>query len=419
MRPLRRGGPLLAAAQVAAVTTTVAAIVYGVAAVAVLMFVRQTVVSSIDTQLTDTMSLIGNSQDVSRVTGAYVWVLYPDGSVVTNANAPPLPASLNHVNGATSASIQGVSYRLTGQPRTILTINAPPQRGWLVVGVQTTWVDRGMISLGIGEFVIAFPILIVVFLVALLIGARSAAPIEHARQQLLNFTADASHELRTPLQVIEAEVSLALQRERPAAAYRATIERVQAESGRLRRLVDDLLWLARFENQPQAPSNDLVDLRAVASDAVERFEAVAQRRDQAIALQGESGPPAMISAPSSWVERLVGVLVDNACRYSPEGGRIVVSVEVANGRARLAVEDSGPGIPPEERRAIFERFHRATDKPGGAGLGLAIANAVVVATGGRWEIGDAQSGGARVAVSWEQARRPRGERRGEPEQPAA
>jgi signal transduction histidine kinase len=67
---------------------------------------------------------------------------------------------------------------------------------------------------------------------------------------------------------------------------------------------------------------------------------------------------------------------------------------------RLTVDDSGPGIPPEQRSRVFDRFHRATDAPGGAGLGLAIADAIVRATGGRWTIGTSAAGGASVSVSW-------------------
>jgi signal transduction histidine kinase len=94
------------------------------------------------------------------------------------------------------------------------------------------------------------------------------------------------------------------------------------------------------------------------------------------------------------------VLVDNACRYSPDGGSVEVSVVTGEGRVRLAVDDSGPGIPPAERSQIFDRFHRANSKPGGAGLGLAIGNAIVTATGGRWEVTESQAGGARMAVHW-------------------
>jgi two-component system, OmpR family, sensor histidine kinase TctE len=92
--------------------------------------------------------------------------------------------------------------------------------------------------------------------------------------------------------------------------------------------------------------------------------------------------------------------VDNACRYAGRDGKVLITVAADANRVSLAVEDSGPGIPPEERAKLFDRFHRATDEGTGAGLGLAIADSVVQATGGRWRVGDAALGGARMEVSW-------------------
>jgi signal transduction histidine kinase len=107
-----------------------------------------------------------------------------------------------------------------------------------------------------------------------------------------------------------------------------------------------------------------------------------------------------VTAPPDWLDRLLGVLLDNACRYSPEGGSVRVVVDGDGGRASVTVDDAGPGIDPEQRSRIFDRFHRATDQPGGAGLGLSIADAIVRATGGRWKIGSSASGGASMSVSW-------------------
>jgi len=107
-----------------------------------------------------------------------------------------------------------------------------------------------------------------------------------------------------------------------------------------------------------------------------------------------------VHAPPEWLDRLLGVLLDNACKYVPEGGTVDVAVWGDGNRVRLAVDDSGPGIPAVERSRIFDRFRRATDQPGGAGLGLAIANSVVGATGGRWTIGDSPLGGASLGVTW-------------------
>jgi len=114
-----------------------------------------------------------------------------------------------------------------------------------------------------------------------------------------------------------------------------------------------------------------------------------------------SDEPHMVIGSPEWLDRLLGVLIDNACKYTPEAGSVRVGVNNDGNRVRVVIEDSGPGIPPEERPRIFERFHRATTGHTGAGLGLAIADAVVRRTHGRWEVGtSARLGGASVAVSW-------------------
>ena len=212
-------------------------------------------------------------------------------------------------------------------------------------------------------------------------------------------TADASHELRTPLSVIEAQTSLALERERDTGWYRNAFQAVGVESKRMRRLVDDLLWLARFDSAGQAPSSEATDLGVLAQQAAERFTAVAEARGLTMRVAVEP-VSTMISAPPEWLDRLLGVLLDNACRYTPPGGTVDVLVGRRDGRVRVAIDDSGPGIPEAERKHIFDRFRRASDAPGGSGLGLAIAAAVVGASGGRWDVGTSPAGGASMAVSW-------------------
>ena len=238
------------------------------------------------------------------------------------------------------------------------------------------------------------------FLGAVFIGWRTAAPIEQARRRQLEFTADASHELRTPLSVIEAEVSLALRADRSAQEYRDVIVRVSGESSRLHRIVDDLLWLARFDSEPKLPTPEPVELGAVARDCVDRFGAVASARSIVLAVREDEPRATWINAPPAWIDRLAGVLVDNACRYAGEGGRVEIAVHVSGSRAAFAVRDSGPGIPPAERPYLFDRFHRATTEGTGSGLGLAIADTVVRSTGGRWRVGSAALGGADMEVSW-------------------
>jgi signal transduction histidine kinase len=158
--------------------------------------------------------------------------------------------------------------------------------------------------------------------------------------------------------------------------------------------------LARFDSEPPPPGDEPVDLTAIAEGCADRFGAVAEAQDVAISVVREGDAQAWISAPPEWVDRLTGVLVDNACRYAGRGGTVRIVVNAHGARVSLAVEDSGPGIPAEERPRLFDRFHRATDQGTGAGLGLAIADSVVRSTGGRWRLSDGELGGARLEVAW-------------------
>ena len=254
----------------------------------------------------------------------------------------------------------------------------------------------------VGELLIAPILLASVFLGAVAIGRRVAAPIEAARRRQLEFTADASHELRTPLSVIEAHTTLALAHDRDAAWYRTAFGRVDRESKRMRRLLDDMLWLARFDAAQAPPSTEPVDLGVLARHTADRFAVVAETRrlHLGVHVPAES---VVIAASAELVDRLIGALVDNACKYAPEDGSVEVSVTADGSRATVTVDDSGPGIADEDRTRIFDRFHRAvatSSEAGGAGLGLAIGDAIVRATGGRWSVGTAPAGGARFSISW-------------------
>jgi signal transduction histidine kinase len=252
---------------------------------------------------------------------------------------------------------------------------------------------------------IAGPVLVVaMFLAALALAVMASRPVEQAPRRQLDFTADASHELRTPLTVIEAEVGLTLSAERDSTAYQEALERIGKEGKRLRHIVEELLFLARFDSAPPPPGDEPVDLAALATSCTARFAAVAASSNIDLSVKTDSTSPALVKAPPAWLERLCGVLVDNACRYAGQGGSVVVTVAARSGTVSLAVDDTGPGIPPEARPWLFDRFYRASqvaqDSNTGAGLGLAIADAVVKSTGGKWRVGDAPIGGAHLEVSW-------------------
>ena len=178
------------------------------------------------------------------------------------------------------------------------------------------------------------------------------------------------------------------------------LTRIQGESVRLRRIVEDLLWLARFDSTPPTPTHEPVDLATIAADCAQRFRALAATRDFDIQVAAARPDPAWISAPPEWIDRLAGVLIDNACRYAGAHGLVRVSVGQRGNRVTLTVEDTGPGVAAEHRSRLFDRFHRSTEQGGSAGLGLAIADSIVRTTDGQWRLGDSDLGGALFEVSW-------------------
>ena len=415
------------ALRVAAVTTALIAVVYVAAAAILDVIVVGRLTHQVDQRLTAFLSdprpnLLADPGGVTAAGSTrprdlddapvLLWRVGPAGSVTAVSPGAPALARRSWSNlQPVTATLDGRQFRFEARAE---------GGGWLVAAQSLAERNHLRGVLLAAEALVAPVILLAVYLGALAIGVKAAAPVERTRRRQLEFTADASHELRTPLAVIEAEVGLALSTPRRADYYRTTLERVGGESRRLRQIVEDLLWLARFDSEPPPPRDRPVDLEPLVTGCADRFRAVAGAAGVELAVRGDGPFPALIEAPPEWVDRLVGVLVDNACRYSPPGGTVTVTVGGSGSRAHLVVEDDGPGIAPEERERLFDRFHRASDRPGGAGLGLAIGDAVVRSTGGRWRIGSSASGGARMEVSWHRAggaeRRPE-ERRPEGQPP--
>jgi signal transduction histidine kinase len=221
--------------------------------------------------------------------------------------------------------------------------------------------------------------------------------LENAFARQRGFVADASHELRTPLTVIRGQLEvLARQRDVRQADVRHVDEIVRTEVLRMERLVEDLLLLARAD-EGELVRPGTVDLAPFVEELFDSLTLSAERDFQL----GEL-PRGRLHADEDRIAQVVRNLARNAVEHTGPGGLVRMTVTpLGRNRVEFALEDDGPGIPPDQRDRVFDRFHRTDTararRTGGAGLGLAIARAIVEAHGGRIYAGSSPEGGARVA----------------------
>jgi len=227
---------------------------------------------------------------------------------------------------------------------------------------------------------------------------RAFGEREASEDRLRQFLADASHELRTPLASIRGYAELyRMGAARQPADVEKGMRRIEEEAARMGALVEDLLTLARLDEVADAP-HGRVDVASIVRDAVDDGRATAPDREIRARVDG----PAVVLGDADQLRQVLGNLLRNAFVHTPPGTEIDVSVERRDGEVRLEVRDHGPGLPPGDPAALFERFWRSEGGrergKGGAGLGLAIVAAIVDAHGGQVEAGDAPGGGASFVV---------------------
>ena len=397
------------AARVAATATGIIAVVYVLGVIVLNLVVSARLAQQNDSRLADRLAAASHDRGVvsqrapSTFRGAgdgdadsapvFFWLLGARQAVTAQSlGAPVLPARPFGAQQPRGGLTVTVNVGRTDPFRLMMTRHGT---SWLVAGQSLAGVAHTKRLLLYAEVLAGPFVLLAMFFGCLAVGQRALAPVEKSRRRQLEFTADASHELRTPLSVIRAETDVALSCPRDAAGYRDALVRIQGESARLRHLVDDMLWLARFDSRPPPPGDEPVDLATLAQACADRFRAVGA----AITVETPARPT-LINAPLEWIDQLAGVLMDNACRYAGPDGAVRIGVRAHGSSISLTVEDSGPGIVEAERPRLFDRFHRATEQGSGAGLGLAIGDSIVRSTGGRWHVGDSPLGGALMMVTW-------------------
>jgi heavy metal sensor kinase len=239
---------------------------------------------------------------------------------------------------------------------------------------------------------------------------RMIARIEHSFRHMNRFTADASHELRTPLTVLRGELETLSRRPDIPGDVRETIESALEETERLARIVENLLAIARLDAGEALMTRERVDLADLAANTVDQMRLLAE--DKRIALNCIAENSAHVEGDPIRLKQIIVNLVDNAIKYTAEGGNVEISVGSRDGSALVEVADSGIGIPPDALNHVFERFYRVdkarSRQMGGTGLGLSIVKSICQAHGGRITVESSDGRGSRFTVELPLANRDAG-----------
>src|SRR2546422_5365731 len=258
------------------------------------------------------------------------------------------------------------------------------QYAWLI-GTFGAAALFGIVLVVVGGFVLA---------------RQSTVPVERSMEQMRRFMADAAHELRTPATILRTRTELALAQPRDATGDTAAFQTIEREADRLGGIVGDLLTLARADAGERKVVRASLYLDDVVSQAVASARTLAERKG--VALVVGSFEEAQITGDAGLVERLVLIVLDNAIKYTPEGGRVRLDVTARDGARSVIVSDSGIGIPSDQLPRIFERFYRgesARSHAEGSGLGLPIARWIADLHGARISVAS-DATGTRVEVAF-------------------
>ena len=285
----------------------------------------------------------------------------------------------------------------------VVPVSSDPTLGFAAVAEPLSVLEEGLGQLRRDFFAGVPLVLLLASFGGYILARKSLEPIASMVNEQQRFIADASHELRTPLAVLRGETEVALGKTRTVEEYQESLTLIQEEAERLSRIVEDLFILARQPIQsPTALIKEPVSLTEVVKDCARAAQVLATRKGVRLKLENDSTPIAL-NADEELIKRMILNLLDNAVKYTPEGGEISLALEKHNGSAEIVVRDTGIGLSQTDQQRVFDRFYRV-DKArsralGGAGLGLSIVRSIVEAHGGNITIDSTPRHGSSFTVS--------------------
>jgi heavy metal sensor kinase len=224
--------------------------------------------------------------------------------------------------------------------------------------------------------------------------------LENSVEQMKQFTASISHELRTPLTTLRGEAEIALLKARSVEEYQHVLASQLEEFDKLTKMVNQLLVLARAETGEIQWRDQTVDLSGLASSLAEQMEPIASAKN--VALEAKVDSEVAVRGDSNWLERVILNMLDNAIKFTSDGGIVRLTLKPSDGWALLSVQDTGVGIPASAIPHIFDRFFRAESSRSkhveGVGLGLALVKWIVERHGGHIQVESQPGQGSRFTV---------------------
>lgn len=322
-----------------------------------------------------------DTPDVSRVpSGSFFIKVDASGEIIEYS--PGLSISKEDVEelkeivlkkGIADGNVENNNYRLKF-------LKVPKGYGFIVV-----FLDNGMEENIFKWFIIAsvcigLTSLMLVFVISFILASKAIKPVKTSWEKQNAFVADASHELRTPLAVVTSNLEIVMENESETVGSQSKwLVNVQSELERIKKLIDDLLFLARSDAEGEEMPKEPFDLSGLLYGIYDTFMPLAQKKGLALVLHNKND--VTVFGNEFRIKQLITILLDNAFKYTYSGGKIELKLEVAADTYQLSIKDSGEGIPKEHLNRIFDRFYRV-DKSrsrshGGSGLGLAIAKCIV------------------------------------------
>ncbi len=325
----------------------------------------------------------------------FVAVLDEQGNILSSEQEN-VSVSDEVLNQAVQKALQATSDEGVLRSLNLRYLRQQNAQGYKIAFLDRSQEMRSMQSLVITSALVGLGGLVAFFFVSLFLSYWALRPVERSWSQQRQFVADASHELKTPLTVILANTGIVLShKEQSVSSQEKWLVGTREEGLRMKKLIDDLLYLAKSDAQKQPLVKSRVNLSDVVWSCLLPFESVAY--ENKVQINADIAPEKYTMGDESKLRELTVILLDNACKYAGENGVVTVELAVKNEKIQLSVHNTGETISPKDLQHIFERFYRCDQArvhaAGGYGLGLSIAQSIVQSHQGKiWAKSDAANG---------------------------